>query len=360
MLRSLIKTGIATAAHHAGADKLFAARAAVIGMPLVVGYHRVVEDVRASAQYSIEPMLISARTFERHLDWIGRRFEFVTLDDVADWVEGRKRFTRPAAAITFDDGYRDVYQYAAPILRRKGIPAAMFVVTDLVGTSRLQNHDELYLLLSCAYAQWRDPQRRLLRRLEELALPGPVLNKARLCADNPLHVGWILLENLSAVSFQRLTDSLRSQIEVAAPAVDELCAITWDMARDMARNGITIGTHSRSHARLPNESWDRLIDETCGSRQAAERELGTTISHFAYPGGGFNSTVVEAVAAAGYRSAYTSCRHRVSDHLALTIPRRLLWESSGVNAFGNFSPALMSCQVNGIFDFITPCSQPHA
>src|SRR5688572_17066818 len=92
MLRSLIKTGIASAAHRAGADRLYAARAGVVNLPLVIGYHRVVEDFRAVAPHSIAPMLVSARTFERQLDWLGRRFQFVTLDDVAAWVEGSKRF----------------------------------------------------------------------------------------------------------------------------------------------------------------------------------------------------------------------------------------------------------------------------
>ncbi|HKQ30313.1 MAG TPA: polysaccharide deacetylase family protein [Burkholderiales bacterium] len=359
MLRRLIKTGIASAAHRAGADRLFAARAGVVNLPLVIGYHRVVQDFRASRPHSIEPMLISARTFERHLDWIGRRFQFVTLDDLAAWAEGSKRFDKPAAAITFDDGYRDVYHYAMPILRKKGVPAAMFVVTDLVGTSRLQNHDELYLLMSRAYTAWRNPAKRLLHLLEGLKLPTPLLHKLRPVADNPLQVSWILLENLAAVSIQRLTAWLRDESEVPTQVVDELRAVTWDMLREMSCNDITIGAHSRTHARLPNETWEKLLDETCGSRQAAERELGLTISHFAYPGGGFNATVVEAVAAAGYRCAYTSCHHRDIDYPALTIPRRLLWENSGLNAFGGFSPSLMSCQINGMFDLVARCSQPH-
>jgi peptidoglycan/xylan/chitin deacetylase (PgdA/CDA1 family) len=359
VLRRLLKNGIASAAHRAGADRLLAARAGVSNLPLVVGYHRVVENFQASAPRAIEPMLISARTFERHLDWIGRRFTFVTLDDLAEWVEGSRRFSKPVAAITFDDGYGDVYHHAVPILRKKGIPAAIFVVTDVVGTSRLQNHDELYLLLSHAYSRWRDPARRLMQLLGDLALPAPVLHKVRLTANDPLRVSWILLENLSLARMQCLTGSLRAEADVPADAVEELRAVTWDMLREVVRHDITIGAHSRSHARLPNETWEKLLDETCGSRQAAEQALGRKISHFAYPGGGFNATVVEAVAAAGYRSAYTACHHRQSSNPALTIPRRLLWEKSSLNVFGDFSPSLMSCHVNGVFDYVKPCSQPH-
>lgn len=359
MLRRLIKTGIASAAHGSGVERLFAARAGVAHLPLVIGYHRVVEDFRESARYSMEPMLISARTFERHLDWIGTHFEFVTLDDLAAWGDGDKRFRKPVAAITFDDGYGDVYHHAVPILKRKGIPAAAFVVTDVVGTTRLQNHDELYLLLCGAYAAWRDPAHRLLQVLTGLALPAALLQNVRRVVGSPLRVSWVLLEHLPVAMLARLIERLRSEAQVPVEVLEPLRAVTWDMLRDMMRNDITVGAHSRSHARLQNESWERLVDETRGSRDVAERELGVAVSHFAYPGGGFNTTVVDAVAAAGYRCAYTSCYHRDAYHPPLTIPRRLLWESSGINAFGGFSPALMSCQVNGVFDSASTCSLLH-
>jgi peptidoglycan/xylan/chitin deacetylase (PgdA/CDA1 family) len=360
VLRRLIKNGIASAAHRAGADKLLAARAGVMNVPLVLGYHRVVEEFRVSALNSIAPMLVSARTFERHLDWIGRRFEFITLDDLAAWVEGTRRFRKPVAAVTFDDGYRDVYQHAIPILRKKGIPAAIFVVTDLVGTSRLQNHDELYLLLSRAYSSWRDPHRRLVQLLRTLALPAPVMLKACAASQDPVRVCWVLLENLSGAQMRRLTEQLRTDVDVPQQAIEDLRTMTWDMLRDVARDAVTVGAHSRTHARLPNEPWEKLVDETLGSRRIAEQELGVPVSHFAYPGGGFNTQVLTAVAAAGYRCGYTSCQHRDVGHPALTIPRRLLWENSGLNVFGGFSPALLSCQVNGMFDFMAPCAQPHA
>src|SRR5688572_18106427 len=107
MLRGLIKTGVASAVQWSGTNNLLALRPGVKQMPLVIGYHRVVEDFRATAAQTIAPMLISVPTFERQLDWIGRRFEFVSLDDLADAMEGKKRFKKPVAAITFDDGYAD-------------------------------------------------------------------------------------------------------------------------------------------------------------------------------------------------------------------------------------------------------------
>ncbi|MFL6622875.1 MAG: polysaccharide deacetylase family protein [Sulfurifustis sp.] len=359
MLRKLAKTGVAAALHWSGAERLLAARAGAKNAPIVIGYHRVVDDFRAHARRTLAPMLISARTFERHLDWLGRRFAFVTLADVAAWAEGARRFERPAVAITFDDGYADLYHHGFPVLARKGIPAAVFVVTDLVGTARLQNHDELHLLLSSMYAQSRGA-RRVLERLTGLALAAPVLDALRRAAADPARLAAALLETLSQAQIHQLARALRADAALSPLMREELRALSWDMLARMVRAGFTIGSHTRTHARLTRESWQSVVAETNGSRAAIEQKLNTRVEHFAYPGGDFNASVVRTVAAAGYRCAYTSCRHRDRAYPALTIPRWLLWERSCLDAFERFSPALMSCQLSGVFDFARPCKQAHA
>ena len=357
MPRGLIKTGIASALHWTGADNLFAAGRK--NLPLIIGYHRVVEDFRINAARSIAPSLIAARTLERHLDWIGRRFAFITLDELAAWLQGTRQFDRPVAAITFDDGYSDVYHHAFPILKRKGIPAAVFVVTDLISTPHLQIHDQLYLLLASAISAWRPPRRRLVQLLLGLEMPPPLLKKVSMAAGDPFRVMRVLFTTLSQAEIHRVIETLRAEVEVSENAMKELRSLSWEMLGEMSRMGVTVGSHTRTHALLTNETWQKVLDETEGSRQAVEQRLGMTVAHFAYPDGCFNAAAVRAVAAAGYRCAYTTCGHRDVDHPALTMPRRVLWENSCLDAFGRFSSASMSCQVNGVFDFVTQCGKDH-
>jgi peptidoglycan/xylan/chitin deacetylase (PgdA/CDA1 family) len=344
-----IKTAAAGALHWSGADRWIAAGTGAGRTPLVIGYHKVVEDFAASAARSMAPLLISVRTLERHLDWIGRRFEFVTLDDVAAAVEGRRRFDRPVAAITFDDGYRDVHEHALPLLVRKGIPAAAFVPTDLVGTGRLLLHDELYHLLSAAFSSGR--RARVVELLAPLAIfpAGDAFGTMR-----------VLLETLPQAELRRIVKALRAEVEIPQAALAEARLLDWEMLRDMSRKGMAIGAHTRTHPFLTNETWEKTVDETAGARREAERALGTKVEHFAYPDGRFDASVVRAVAAAGYRAAYTTCRHRDALHPALTVPRRSFWENTCLDALGRFSGALMSCQVSGAFDFVAPCTQLHA
>src|SRR5689334_13028177 len=133
MLRNLVKTGAASALHWSGVTRWFGKDA-----PLVLSYHRVVENFALHTSNSIPAMLISTSTFERQLDWIGRRYRFVSLDELAFSMQAKGSLSKPIAAVTLDDGYHDVYEHAWPLLKRKGIPAAVFVVTDLIGSTRFQ------------------------------------------------------------------------------------------------------------------------------------------------------------------------------------------------------------------------------
>src|SRR5690349_17805507 len=116
MFRALSKNVIACACTWSGAVRLFARTDPTV-MPFIVGYHRVVENFEDSSQRTIPSMLISKATFEQHVDWLAKRFQIVSLDEIGDHLRTGQHFTRPTAAITFDDGYADVYHNAFPVLR---------------------------------------------------------------------------------------------------------------------------------------------------------------------------------------------------------------------------------------------------
>ena len=360
MLRRRIKAGISAALYGTGADRAIGRLAGIRNIPLVICYHRAVEDVAASARSSDAPMLISRRMLERHLDWVGLRFRLVSLEELGLRVESQGTFDRPVAAVTFDDGYSDVYTNAFPLLKRKGIPAAVFVVTDLTGTSNLHTHDKLYLLLAGAFSKWQSPARPLADLLCNSGMTLPDIQKASHWVTSPSMAMRWLVRALPQAAIRRVIETLEVEVRVDEGAVKELRPLSWEMVSEMHRAGMTIGSHTRSHALLTKESLETVVDETAGSRALLERKLGVAVRHFAYPDGRFSSTIVAAVAAAGDRFAYTTCQHRDAVHPLLTIPRKALWENSCLDALGHFSSAIMSCQVNGLFDFVAGCRQDHS
>ncbi len=362
MLRGIGKTCFACAYTWSGAHQMLSKRKANDGFqqPFVVCYHRVVDSFERAVRNSIPSLLISTAMLERHIDWIAKRFCIVSLDDLGLNLEFGHRFPKPAAAITFDDGYADLYHHAYPLLKRKGIPAAIFVVTGLVGTGRPQPCDHLYLLLRSIHARRIPLARTVADVLRTDGLQVAALDKLTPKQDEPFSVMTILLNSLPKESVQNLIDVFERRIPVDKEILQEMAPLTWEMIEKMNRDGITIGSHTASHSLLTSENVETAFREVSESKEMLEAKLKTPIKHFAYPDGRFNAAVVEVVKSAGYRYGYGICRSRDRKLPLMTIGRKVLWERSCINAFGRFSPAVMNCHVHGAFSRTDWCSHKHS
>jgi peptidoglycan/xylan/chitin deacetylase (PgdA/CDA1 family) len=318
----------------------------------------VVDDFAEAAKNDMASMLISTSMLEQHLDWIGRRFRFVDLDAVGAAARNGLAFDEPVAAVTFDDGYEDIYEHAMPILKRKGIPATAFVVTNLVGRSSWQHHDRLFRLLAKGYEVWDHPRRQLHGILSDLGLPAAEIIGRRGAARTPFTAVSSLLPKLSRDEVERVMQYVEWNVGNGFAGMPR--SMTWPMLQRLRAEGFTIGSHTRSHASLPMESEASLAEELGGSKRELEEGLGAPIDHFAYPGGQFTPAVVEALARSGYRYAYTACPHGDPRHPALTIERLLLWEGSSTDGDGRFSPAILACQVGNLWPPARACRRVHA
>ena len=363
MLRQWVKSGAAHALCWSGTGKWIGSLAGRRDLPVVLGYHNVVERLPDTTRTSIPAMLITRAMLERHLDWLGKRYQFVSLDELGDMLQTGASRTKPVAAVTFDDGYRDFYDHAFPLLRRKGVPAAVFVVTGLIGTGRKQVHDRLYLALAAAFLSHGRSPRDVARALGRLGIQAPEIPPHRLkhAAGKPFALTRALLDALPQAEVLRVVEELESELNLEQSMEAAPESLTWEMVAEIHGAGMTVASHTRTHAFLTNEKRQRVLDEVVQSRSELEKRLGTTVKHFAYPDGRFDDVTVPAVAEAGYRFAYTTCLHRDLSHPLLTIPRKVLWQNSCLDANGRFSPAIMSCQVNRTFDLIAGgCETRHS
>ena len=112
-------------------DSVLLRRSAVI-----VAFHRVQETVDAD-----DGLTVSVRLFEQHCRFFQRHFRVVPLMDIVQKLESGQRLGRELA-ITFDDGYRDNFEQAAPVLEKLSLPATFFVVTQWMGTDVVPWWDE--------------------------------------------------------------------------------------------------------------------------------------------------------------------------------------------------------------------------
>jgi hypothetical protein len=100
--------------------------------------------------------------------------------------------------------------------------------------------------------------------------------------------------------------------------VDSLCAelglsrvqggsvLSWDQLRQLASEGLTLGSHTRTHAILTKVTPKQLKEEIRGSQEDLQREIGACLPIFCYPNGNHNDAVVSVLREQGIRLAFTT------------------------------------------------------
>jgi|GEM_PF-312094 len=346
MIRSLARSALAHGLARTGVDRSIGRLLGAAHEPLILGYHRVLDERVAVPSRGVPSMGIRTSTLERHLAFVSRKFRFVTLDEMGARIEAGS--AEGLAAVTFDDGYADFFESGFPLLQRMGIPAAIFVVTTLLERSEAFLHDRLYLALDCAF-----------RVLPEGGLFAWLTGRGFVVTELPDQAFAATRALLHAADH-------RSLLEICAALEAEFGggegpprSLSWEEVIRMSRAGLIVGSHTRTHSLLTHESPDRVVEETAVSRRELESRLSVKVRHFVYPDGAFDSSTIRAVRAAGYDYAYTGCRHRDADHPLLTLPRRVLWEGSTRGARSRYSEDVLSGQLNGIFDLSGRCHDDH-
>jgi peptidoglycan/xylan/chitin deacetylase (PgdA/CDA1 family) len=314
---------------------------------LIVGYHRVVDDFTGELQRSIPGTLISKETFRRHLEEAhAAGFRFATLTEALDVMAGRKVAHQDLFVVTFDDGYRDVYRHAFPILQWMGVPSVMYLASDYVGTDRRFNHDRLFHLVRLC-------QRRRFRPLYE-ALPtaAPALMEPILGGQKTLSVALDdFIGEYATELLEAIIGGLEAQLgEDANTLPEQGDVMSWDEVLRMARGGMELGAHTRTHRVLTLEPRQVMEKEIAGSRAAIEARAGSPVRDFAYCNGWYSDEVVAALKHCGFRSAMTTedYPNRLGGD-PFSLKRKVLWENFSVGINGDYSSPMTRCQLDDVF-----------
>jgi peptidoglycan/xylan/chitin deacetylase (PgdA/CDA1 family) len=262
---------------------------------LILVYHRV-------ARPTIDPwnLSVSPENFAAHVAALSRYARVVPLTDLQEAV--RSAPERPPVAITFDDGYVDNLQAAAPILAEGGAPATVFLVTGSLGRpgpfwwDRLawivlapaKVPGELHLELPHGEVRWR---------------AGRVGGRQRL-----LRGAWVALRMLDDGARDAALDELSRWSGSDADPLAAGRPLTPLEASDLAASwSVDLGGHSVTHPSLPRLTMERRRWEIAESLDACARITGRRPTTFSYPHGEVDPGTIElarevglAVACAGH------------------------------------------------------------
>jgi peptidoglycan/xylan/chitin deacetylase (PgdA/CDA1 family) len=277
-------------------------------------YHRVETLVADPWQLAVTP-----DRFARQIALLRRRKRVVPLSWLATELKAGRLPAR-AAALTFDDGYGDVFRNALPILEAEGCSATVFVTTGAIG---------------CRKGFWWDQLSRIVCETpslpDALALPlGRTVHAFRIAEDGrtpdraaihcQLHA---LLKAAPAEARQEALDRLAEWAGAERDGRESDLAMSADELRKLASAElIEIGAHTVSHPSLPLLSAEDLEREVVTNRRDCEAMTGRAVTGFAYPFGDHDVATIAAVRAAGFSHACITVRRAIrSGDDPLAMPR---------------------------------------
>ncbi len=219
-----------------------------------------------------------AVTLRRELSYLRRHFHVLPLQEALERLRDGT-LPRRAAAVTFDDGTRNLAIHAGPVLRDLRLPAAVFVATGPMGTAEALWPDRLWI----AFAATTLPEIDLAEvGLGQRSLRNPAArNETRDAVVQHL-------KQLPDAERLGRVDSLVAALGAEPDATGgPFEMLSWDEARALAADGlVSLYPHTVTHpilARCTDEKVEYEISESC---RAVERETGGAPTVFAYPNGG--------------------------------------------------------------------------
>jgi peptidoglycan/xylan/chitin deacetylase (PgdA/CDA1 family) len=276
------------------------ARVATRGRGIILMFHRVRPWREATPSYAPNRLLELTPDF---LDLalgviVGQGFELVSLDEARRRIANRK--SAPFAALTFDDGYRDLADAALPVLERHGAPFAVYCAIGFVeGGARL----------------WWLELEEAIRRLETVEV-SVAARKLCFAARTPTEktaayerIYWRLRARPEAELLAAIGDLAR-RAGVVSEALAKDLFMDWSELAALSRHPLaTIGAHGLTHRRLAHLPAAEARAEMADSKAALEARLGVEVRHFAYPVGDATSAgqrEFEFARAVGFETAVTT------------------------------------------------------
>jgi peptidoglycan/xylan/chitin deacetylase (PgdA/CDA1 family) len=244
----------------------------------------------------LNPALVSATpaVFDQQMHHLGSHYHVVSMEDVLNAIEKRKRVPRRSVLLTFDDAYYDFGEVAWPILKQYRLPATLFVPTAYPGQPERRF--------------WWDRLYQAVTYTPQTVLSGTSLGSISLGTPEERRAGLRRLENyvktISHTEAMALVDQLCD--ELGDGQADERSVLSWDDLRNLVKEGVTLGAHTRTHPILTQMSTEQVRDEIRGSQQDLRREIENVLPIFSYPGGAHNDAVVKILKEEGFKIAFTT------------------------------------------------------
>jgi peptidoglycan/xylan/chitin deacetylase (PgdA/CDA1 family) len=281
---------LAAAANHTGFLDAYAfmRRKVTKSQIAIIIYHRVYPKRDSWSLESLSP-----ESFQKQIEYFCRGYEVLSLERLAQGLKQGSGLPAKGVVITFDDGYRDNYVYAYPVIKKFHVPVTIFLTTGHIGSGDLFWWDKV------TYAIHHTGATNL--HLDKLG------NYPTRNGFDKAQSSFLIVERLKHLPEETKQIWIEKLLKICGATIPgnlgKELILSWEQIKEMSSDAVSFGAHSVSHPILTNISIEQAKWEIRQSKKDVEEKLGKPVMSFSYPNGNFNSGISQFVRGSGFTSA---------------------------------------------------------
>ncbi len=258
----------------------------------ILCYHRVMDIDYRHFEFDDEVVDAAVADFDRQMRFVARHFNVIGFKELEEYKR-RGIFPKNSLIVTFDDGYKDFYTNAYPVLKRYKMPATIFLTTGHIGTNRLFWWDKLAFFIKNTPKKeisithngntYKYDLSTYARRQQSLNALNRLMKKIK-NEEREVIIGFI--EKSAGIKID--------------PSATKDMILSWEDIKTMSNNSIEFGAHSVTHPLLSYLPPAKIEREIFLSKKKIEQQIKEPVAVFAYPCGVYNEMCKEAVKKAGF------------------------------------------------------------
>jgi len=281
-----------------------------IGNLIILTYHRIVPKSEKCSFYPQPGLIVEPQVFEKHLSYLNSKYTIISFEEYFHFIEtDNKDDQKQYCIITFDDGWKDNYDYAYPLLKKYGISATIFLVTDFIGSNEWLWPEKLTHILLCLnkrnsvddfdafvnIASKLNFKNELIRSLEKIYLN---------TSEFAMHE---VVEAFKRYSPERIDNFIQTAIDSLSISLpDHRLMINWDEVQEMSHEQISFGSHGCSHKILTTLDEDEIKHEIIDSQKRIMEKQINYVPTFCCPNGNYNQDIIKIIKNSGYKASVTT------------------------------------------------------
>ena len=230
------------------------------------------------------------------IDLLSNGYKFISLDRLHEILLNQEKVSKKIV-MTFDDGYKDNFDLAYPILKKYDIPFTIFVTTSFPEKK--------------AILWWYD--------LEDLIIKSEIItlsnDKQYICKTNKQKISTFLdirekIMKLDPNTFLNDLNSLFENYNIDWISKCNELAINWSQLQELSQDSlVTIAGHTKNHYPLNRLTKKNALLEIEEANILIESKIGKLVNHIAYPFGSqseINQREIDLVKSLNLKTAVTT------------------------------------------------------